>query len=188
MRLYTGKGDQGETDLLGERVTKNDPRIVALGALDEASCAMGLGRAMAQTDQSRAALLQAQRDLYAIMAELAFTDDLRPEAQVFPAERVTWLETITDTVMDGLSLPPAFVVPGDTAGGAALDIARSVVRRAERDVLSLTTSSTQINEQIGRYLNRLSSLLFALARAEDHAAGVVSTPAKTSAARRETGR
>lgn len=188
MRLYTGKGDQGETDLLGERVTKNDPRIVALGALDEASCAMGLSRAMAQTDQTRAALLHAQRDLYAIMSELAFTDELRPNAHTFPAERVIWLETVTDTVMDRISLPPAFVVPGDTPGGAALDVARAVVRRAERDVISLTRTPTRINDQIGRYLNRLSSLLFALARAEDHAAGIVSTPAKTPADRRDMGR
>lgn len=167
MRIYTAKGDQGATDLLGERVTKDDPRIDLLGALDEATSAIGLGRAHATIPAWREHLVQAQRDLYQIMAELAFTDDLRPDAYRLPAERVTWLEEVVATVEASVTLPPQFVLPGDTVPGAALDVARTVVRRAERLAVALDRAGQMPNPEILRYLNRLSTLLFIVARAED---------------------
>lgn len=167
MKMYTGRGDTGETDLLGQRVTKHDPRIDLLGTLDEASSSIGLGRAHSQIDNVSDALLQAQRDLYQIMAELAFTDDTRPDAMVFPADRLPWLEAITDALSNAIELPRAFVVPGDTVAGASLDVARTVVRRAERYAVFVHTESMRLNPEILRYLNRLSSLLFIAARSED---------------------
>ncbi len=183
MRLYTGKGDQGTTDLLGDRVAKDDARIEILGALDEASSAIGLGRAQALTETTRELLVTTQRDLYAIMAELAFTDELRPDAYRLGEDRVAWLEAATDAITAGIELPRAFILPGDSVPGAALDLARTVVRRAERQAVALSHNGHVTNPQILRYLNRLSSLLFVLARAEDAAAGVSPLRAKVSPAR-----
>lgn len=167
MKMYTGRGDQGQTDLLGERVGKDDPRIDLLGELDETTSAIGLGRAHAQAPRTREALLTVQHDLYMIMAELAFTDATRPDAYRLPAERVAWLEEQTDAIAATVTLPREFVVPGDTVPGAALDVARTVARRAERVAVHLDQQGRMPNPEILRYLNRLSSLLFMLARAED---------------------
>jgi len=181
MRIHTGRGDSGQTDLLGERVTKSDPRIELMGALDEATSAIGLGRALTSIEESRERLLTTQRDLYAIMAELAFTDPTRPDAMVFPAERADWLDSTLEDLTSRIELPRAFVVPGDTVASAALDVARTVVRRAERQAVVLAEAGSVGNGIILRYLNRLSSLLFMLARAEDLAGPGLSTLAKGTA-------
>lgn len=178
MRFYTGKGDQGTTDLLGERVGKEDPRIAALGSLDETSSALGLARALAAMGRTRELVIEAQRDLYQVMAELAFTDGLRPDAYRLEDERVRWLEGATDEVSEAVEMPRAFVLPGESVAGAALDVARTVARRAEREVVALAKAEVVTNLQILRYLNRLSSLLFVLARAEDEAAGAAPRRAK----------
>ena len=167
MKMYTTRGDGGETDLLGERVAKDDPRIDLLGTLDEATSSIGLARAQAVVASSGDVLIQTQRDLYQIMAELAFTDRTRPESLNFALDRVTWLEAETDRMSESITLPREFVLPGDTVSGAALDVARTVVRRAERFAVALNSHGHPINSQILRYLNRLSSLLFIAARAED---------------------
>jgi cob(I)alamin adenosyltransferase len=171
MRFYTGRGDDGTTDLLGARVTKDDPRIEALGALDEASAAIGLGRALATSDRVREDLVETQRDLYRIMAELAFTAEMRPASYTFDAARVGWLEGETDALASSVDLPREFILPGESVAGGALDVARTVARRAERHVVALARSGEVVNTAIVGYLNRLSSLLFIAARVEDHAAG-----------------
>ena len=171
MRLYTGRGDDGTTDLLGARVGKDDPRVEALGALDEATSAIGLGRALAATEEVRAALIEAQRDLYRIMAELAFTPEVRPAAYELAPERVEWLGETTDALAARVELPREFVLPGESAPGAALDVARTVARRAERRVVALAHTGESFSPSILGYLNRLSSLLFIAARVEDDAAG-----------------
>lgn len=167
MKIYTARGDHGATDLLGERVDKDDPRIDLLGALDESTSAIGLGRSLATWAAAHEMLVTAQRDLYQIMAELAFIDKTRPDSLRLPADRVDWLESSIVGVQEGVELPREFVVPGDTTAGAALDVARTVVRRAERLAVSLVKLERITNPEIIRYLNRLSSLLFILARAED---------------------
>jgi cob(I)alamin adenosyltransferase len=154
VKIYTAKGDQGSTDLLGERVGKDDPRIDLMGALDESTSSIGLGRAHATIEAWQPLLLQAQRDLYQIMAELAFVDELRPDVYHLKPDRVDW----------------QFVIAGDTVSGAALDVARTVVRRAERQAVGLDAAGHGLNSEILRYLNRLSTLLFIIARAEDLAA------------------
>jgi cob(I)alamin adenosyltransferase len=171
MKIYTARGDQGGTDLLGERVGKDDPRIELMGSLDEATSSIGFGRSMATWSNANELLLATQRDLYQIMAELAFIDTTRPDSLRFPAERVDWLETSISTVQETVELPREFVVTGDTTPGAALDVARTVVRRAERHAVALANAGAIGNPEIIRYLNRLSSLLFILARAEDLHAG-----------------
>lgn len=178
MRLFTGKGDGGKTDLLGERVGKNDPRIGLIGALDEATSSIGLARAQSGDDRVNAWSRETQQDLYQIMAELAFIDTLRPDAYVLPAERVSRLEELTDQLTAEIELPNHFVLPGETVAGAAFDVARTVVRRAEREAVTLAANGHAINQEIIRYLNRLSSLLFMLARAEEVRAGTFAPKAK----------
>lgn len=167
MRIYTALGDKGQTDLLGERVFKDDPRIDILGDLDETTSAIGLGRAQLRRTGSGDVLIGVQRDLYRIMAELAFTDDIRPDTYRFEAERVVWLETTIEDVSSSITLSREFVLPGESVAGAALDVARTVARRAERTAATLSQTGAIGNAEILRYLNRLSSLLFILARAED---------------------
>lgn len=167
MRIYTARGDTGQTDLLGERVEKDDPRIDLIGSLDETTSTIGMGRALAQVTGANERLKTVQRDLYQIMAELAFTDTTRPGSLHFSAERTSWLESEVDRIGESIQLPREFVLPGETVAGAALDVARTVARRAEREAVTLTRAGVVGNTEIVRYLNRLSSLLFMAARAED---------------------
>jgi cob(I)alamin adenosyltransferase len=178
LRFYTGRGDDGTTDLLGGRVEKDDLRIEALGALDEATSVIGLGRALADNVQVQAVLIESQRDLYRVMAELAFTLDVLPQSYVFDQQRVAWIEAQTDGFSEQVDLPREFILPGQSTAGAALDVARTVVRRAERRVVSLKHAGHDVNDAILRYLNRLSSLLFIVARVEDHATGSAPQRAK----------
>jgi cob(I)alamin adenosyltransferase len=171
VRLYTGLGDDGTTDLLGARVAKDDPRIDALGSLDEATSAIGLGRSMATDRRVREDLVEVQRDLYRVMAALAFTPELRPAAYEFAQDRVDWLGAETDAMAATVELPREFILPGESQPGAALDVARSVTRRGERQVVALAHAGHEVNATILGYLNRLSSLLFIAARVEDRAAG-----------------
>jgi cob(I)alamin adenosyltransferase len=179
MRLYTGKGDSGSTDLLGVRVAKDDPRIELIGTLDETTSAIGLARAMSAITELGDIAIEAQRDLYRIMAELAFTDELRPASFNFGADRVEWLSATTDQLSDRIELPRQFIIPGDTAGGAAFDVARTIARRAERLAVAQVHGGTFCNGEIVRYLNRLSSLLFVLARSVDAASGLSPIKAKS---------
>lgn len=185
MRLYTGRGDRGQTDLLGARVAKTDPRIEAMGALDETSSAIGLARAAAATDRVGRTLVETQRDLYKIMAELAFTTEQYPKRVEIGADRLHWLEAETDGLSEEVPPLREFVLPGETSAGAALDWARVMARRAERRVAAvaeLAEAGGQIpvrNPNILPYLNRLSSLLFALARWQEQQAGQAPIIAKT---------
>lgn len=177
--LYTGNGDEGYTSLLGkERVPKYDLRPEAYGTVDEASACMGLARAEPTASQRTKNLItKAQRDLWTLMGELAAVPGVELPRRL-TADRVTWLETETD--MLGREFLPLnqFVLPGDTDIGARLDVARTVVRRAERIVSKLLHEGLLENKEIIRYLNRLSSLLFGLARYEEHLAGADRTLAK----------
>jgi cob(I)alamin adenosyltransferase len=179
MRFYTGLGDGGSTDLLGARVGKDDPRIEALGTLDEASSAIGFARALAESGRIGADLIEVQRDLYRIMAELAFTAELRPDAYALAEDRVAWLSRETDELALMVELPREFILPGESTPGAALDVARTTVRRAERQVVTLAQTGHEVDPRIISYLNRLSSLLFIAARVEDAAAGQSPRRAKT---------
>ena len=182
-KLYTGRGDRGETDLLGDRVGKDDPRIEVLGALDETTSSIGLARALATTERAKTLLIEVQRDLYQIMGELAFTDEVRPAGLALADERVAWLGGATDELTAEVDLPRQFILPGETVPGSTLDVARAVARRAERVAVALHRAGHLGNERILRYLNRLSSLLFVLARYEEQATGVTALRAKTASGR-----
>lgn len=178
MSFFTGKGDDGTTGLLGKgRVSKHDARIEAIGTLDEASAALGLARATVREERSRAMLLEAQRGLYHLMAEVAASPQNAGEFH-FEAGRVEWIEQQIAKLGEVVQMPGEFIVPGDTPGGAALSVARAVVRRAERRLVELSDGKKTTNPALQQYLNRLSSLLFALELVENWAAGKETTKAK----------
>jgi cob(I)alamin adenosyltransferase len=172
MKFYTRTGDDGTTGLLGEdRVSKDHPRIEALGALDEASAALGLARASCLAPQTPPILREVQRDLYKLMAEVAATPENADKFKGIDATRVEWIEEQADEIETIVSLPKEFILPGDTPSGAALSLARAVVRRAERRVTELFQLKELANTELLRYLNRLSSLCFLLEILENQVAG-----------------
>ena len=178
MPFYTRKGDEGYTDLLGGRVPKYDARPETYGTIDEATSNIGLARALSASKRTKDILVEVQRDLYTMMAELAFTSDISQGKFHITSEHVARIEAETDGLEADVPLPPHFILPGDSIAGAALDVARSVIRRAERLAVKLAHDGQVENEQVLAYLNRLSSLLFILGRFEDQQAGVTPTRAK----------
>jgi cob(I)alamin adenosyltransferase len=173
--FYTRTGDDGYTGLLGdERVPKHHPVPEALGALDEATAALGVARAACRDEGSAGSLLVAQRDLYHLMAEVAATPQNAVRFRVIDAERLAWLEQQIDALGAQVGLPKEFVVPGDSPAGAALALARTMVRRAERRVAGLLHQGSVENPYLLRYLNRLSSLCFVLELHENQVGGKAS--------------
>jgi cob(I)alamin adenosyltransferase len=161
--FYTRRGDEGYTGLLGEgRVPKEDLRMETLGAIDEAGAALGLARAHVSSAGTAALILQVQRDLYGLMGEVAATPENAVRFRVIDAQKVSWLEAQVDALTAQVEIPREFIVPGDTVQGAFLDVARTVVRRAERRVSDLLHRKDIQNIELLRYLNRLSSLCFVL--------------------------
>lgn len=172
VKLYTKTGDKGETGLLyGGRVSKTDPRVEAYGTVDEANSAMGLARALSKDSQVKEWLVQLQRELFTVGAELATDAKTRDTfLQHFPpvaAEMTARLEGLLDKLEEEVPLPRSFIIPGASPASAALDLARSVLRRAERRAVGLKNQGLLGNDEILRYLNRLNDLLFMLARYED---------------------
>jgi cob(I)alamin adenosyltransferase len=181
MTFYTRTGDDGTTGLLGEgRVRKTHPRIEALGALDESTATLGLARTQTRDPRCERILLETQRDLYKLMAEVAATPDQAEKFHFIDAARVDWLEAQIESLAATVTMPHEFIIPGDTLAGAALSLARAVIRRAERRVVELTEADEISNPELGRYLNRLSSLCFVLELVENAAAGKDTTLAKNS--------
>ncbi len=180
MSFYTRKGDDGTTGLLGKgRIAKHHARMEAIGTLDESSASLGLARAAARDARCKPLLLEAQRDLYLLMAEVAATHE-NAEQFHFDARRVDWLEEQTDALSKIVEMPKEFILPGDSAAGAALSLARAIVRRAERRVVELFDKKEITNPALQQYLNRLSSLLFVLELLENRAAGKDTTLARKS--------
>ena len=170
--LYTRRGDSGETGLLyGGRVSKDDARVQACGACDEAVSALGLARSLCEDEEVRDAIATVQHDLFKVGAELATDVESRHllEQHFVPVspDMIDQLETRIDDLQARTPLPRAFIVPGASPGSAALDLARAFVRRAERLVVGLERSGLLGNLEVLRYLNRLADYLFMLGRHED---------------------
>lgn len=178
-KITTKSGDSGMTSVMGpERLPKEDPRIEALGAVDEATSALGMARAWCDDPAVYDILLHIQRTLYTLMAELATTTPYRDSVGMsITADDVTWLERVQDGLLVRVEIPPYFILPGDTRAGATLDFSRATVRRAERAVSRLLRTGRITNGDTLRYLNRLSDVLFVLARAAEAVNGG-STPAR----------
>ena len=166
MKIYTRKGDDGTTGLLyGGRVRKDSPATTACGDVDEAQAALGLARASVERGSEAGDLLIGlQRDLWVLMAEVATAPDRRDrltagQTLVTP-EMVGRLEPVIDDLTGRFDAPTEFVIPGQTPAAAALDLARTVVRRAERSALAVAAEGSSVVP----YLNRLSDLLWTMAR------------------------
>ena len=171
-KFYTQNSDDGYTGLLGEgRVAKHAPRLEAVGNVDEATAALGIVRAVSKHPLTAELVLIVQRDLYQLMAEVAATPDNALQFRKITSDKVSWLEEQTDRIGTMVSLPDDFIVPGDSLSGASMSLARTIVRRAERSIARLNHSGELENQQLLRYLNRLSSLCFVLELLENQAAG-----------------
>ena len=171
-KVYTKFGDAGETSLLyGGRVSKNGLNTEAYGITDEAVSVMGLARAMTRDPRVNDLLRDLQRELFTIAAELAtdpnkyelFQQHFKPVTE----EMVKSLETAIDSLEEEFEMPKVFILPGGSQASAAIDLARCVIRTAERRVVAMAESDILTNGLIMSYLNRLGDLLFVLARYED---------------------
>jgi cob(I)alamin adenosyltransferase len=174
VKIYTRKGDDGTTSLwYGGRVPKTDVRTEAYGSLDEANSALGVARSLCGEDHAdvHQTLLSLQRNLFVAGAELATAPEAaeRLEGGVsrITDAMVDQIEADIDRYMGKVDLPPHFVIPGGTELSAALDVARSAIRRAERRVVELRDAEGLASDVVLRYINRASDLAFALARATD---------------------
>ncbi len=171
MKLYTGTGDKGKTSLAaGLRVDKTDARIGAIGAVDELNSFVGLARSLSKSNQEILEIIQ--RDLFSIGAELA---GARNEFQKISQDNISALEKELAQLEKTIPELHNFVLPGGTQYAAALHVCRSVCRRAERSIIKLEQSQP-VSQELKTYLNRLSSLFFGLALAENKQAGVKETP------------
>ena len=174
MSIVTRGGDGGETSLLyGGRVAKDDLHTEAYGALDEAISALGLARAALSSEQATEialanTILDLQRDLFTVGAELATAAADRPKlTKHFPVVDTAMIDALDAAVADleaKVPLPASFVIPGGSLAGAGLDVARSMLRRAERRAVTLQRAGELGNPEVLRYLNRASDYVFMLAR------------------------
>ena len=175
MKIYTRAGDDGRTALFGGgRVAKDHPRVTAYGEVDELNSALGWALTLVSSEQTAHRLTLVQHDLFALGAELATpppaTGRTRPETPLLPAGRVAEMEGWMDEAGSELEPLRAFLLPGGAAAAAALHLARTVCRRAERAVVRLA-STDPVPPEVLVYVNRLSDLLFVLARVENRRAG-----------------
>ena len=171
-KIYTRHGDEGETGLLyGGRVPKTDPRCEAYGTVDEAVSALGLARSLVKSDKLKDIIKGVQRELFTVGAELA-TDPkeyskLQKHFSVVTPEMIAHLEDLIDELNQEITLPRAFIIPGASTASSALDLGRSILRRAERRVVALKEQDLLGNPQVLKYVNRLADLVFVMARYED---------------------
>jgi cob(I)alamin adenosyltransferase len=171
MSIVTKTGDKGETSLMyGRRVPKSDPRVDAYGCVDELTAALGLARSISIEKFLSEEILAAQKDLIVVMGELATIpqDRERYVKDGFHLTTAAMVDRITAVIVDlekDKSLyPKDWVIPGGTSVSAALDFARATCRRAERHIAAFMANDKDYNPEILRYLNRLSDLLWVLAR------------------------
>jgi cob(I)alamin adenosyltransferase len=171
MKIYTRKGDEGETSLLyGIRTSKDDLRCEAYGTIDEAVSLLGLAKNFCRPEVSDI-ISSLQRELFAIGTELATPREhyakLEAKGMTAGPNMVRRLEDLIDHYESMIAMPQEFVVPGACVSSATIDVARTVIRRAERRVVGLGKKGNFVGGELLRYLNRLSDLLFVLARYEE---------------------
>jgi cob(I)alamin adenosyltransferase len=170
-RIYTTTGDDGTTGMLyGGRVPKDDPVTEAYGTTDEAVAVLGLARSLSTDATIAQEILTLQRELFVVGADLATNPaergKLEPGVSLVTVAMTERLERRIDALVAERPLPSFFVVAGANPASAALDVARATVRRAERAVVGLERGGREVNPEVRRYLNRLSDLVFVLARWE----------------------
>jgi cob(I)alamin adenosyltransferase len=186
VKIYTRTGDHGQTSLFGgQRVSKADLRVEAYGSVDELNATIGLAEALIDDPGINTLLVQIQSRLFDLGADLATPEAGTSERTTAYVQRVpeAWakvLENAIDQAESELEPLSSFILPGGTPGASALHVARTVCRRAERRVVALMQQEEQVNPAILTYLNRLSDLLFVLARLANQRAGRPETPWKSA--------
>lgn len=183
MKIYTKKGDDGSTGLLyGGRVSKDDVRTEVYGTLDETVSALGLARGAGLSERVEAIVVRIQREMFMVGAQLATSEDNQSKLQVgvskVSPEMTSQAESDIDALLEEHPLPQEFILPGALASSAGLDVARSTVRRAERQAVSMARAGQMPDSEVLRYLNRVSDLLFALARYEEAVQGRKADPSR----------
>lgn len=183
MKIYTKKGDDGTTGLLyGGRVAKDDPRTAVYGTLDEVVSALGLARGAGLVPKVEEIVIRLQREMFVVGAQLATSEDnqgkLTPGVSKIVPEMTGRAETEIDALLEEHPLPQEFILPGALLSSAGLDVARSTVRRAERQAVTLDKAGAIPDREVLRYLNRVSDLLFALARYEEAERGTKAEPSR----------
>lgn len=176
MKIYTKKGDEGTTGLLyGGRVPKDDPRTEVYGTIDETVSALGIARAGGLGERVEPIVVRLQRELFVVGAQLATSEQNQTKLQAGVSKVTPAMTDRIEADIDALAaehpLPNEFILPGETPGSAGLDLARSTVRRAERQAVRMHRAGVVADPEILRYLNRVSDLLFVLARYEEAEAG-----------------
>jgi cob(I)alamin adenosyltransferase len=183
VKIYTKKGDDGTTGLLyGGRVHKDDIRAEVYGTLDETVSALGLARAAGLVPAVEEIVVRVQREMFQVGAQLATSEDNQSKLQegvskVSP-DMTERAEGEIDRLLEEHPLPQEFILPGATGGSAGLDLARSTIRRAERHAVAMDRDGLVPDPEILRYLNRISDLLFALARYEEAERGTRAEPSR----------
>jgi len=173
-RIYSGKGDDGTTGLVGgQRVPKDSPRVAAYGSVDELNSHIGLALSLGLDPELTRALKSIQNDLFHLGSDLATREEDRARLEIPQIERrhVDVLEQLIDRLSEELGPLENFILPGGSPGAAALHVARAVCRRAERDAIALSRVEA-IGPFVAQYLNRLSGVLFVMARYENRTRGV----------------
>ena len=166
---FSKKGDRGFTSLLGgQRIPKSGPRPEAYGTLDEASSALGIARASATRPKTKKILMSIQKDLLVLGAELATApEDSKKYPHQIKADHVNRLERVIEDLQKDMVMGNEFILPGETMASAAIDLGRTIVRRAERMAVRLLQEKVITNGEVLRFLNRLADVLFTLARYEE---------------------
>ena len=176
MKIYTKKGDYGETALFGgAKTVKNDQRIHAYGTVDELNSAIGVALTEKLSDKGKSILNLIQNELFIVGSDLATPDPEKARIDQTGDTQIEKLEGFIDELEEDLPPLKSFILPGGSRAGAALHYCRTVCRRAERETVALSQQD-QINPKSIIYLNRLSDLLFVLARYENQKQGAEETP------------
>lgn len=182
-----GTGDDGTTGLLGGgRSAKDDPRIEAFGTVDEASSALGLARALSAHARVTSICEELQRGLYAVGAELGTNPEAGKSFVTTGQADIDRLEELIRELEAAAPRPAGFILPGATPASGPMDLARAIVRRAERRCLTLERAGGLANPDVRRWLNRLSLVLFVLGRYEESMAGRPALTASSSRAKRSS--
>jgi len=163
VNIYTKTGDQGETSLFdGKRIDKDDLRVESYGTIDELNSSLGIARNFIKENEVLIVVHNIQRKLFDVGAELA-TEDLCKRPVIINEDDIIFLENSIDKYLAKIKKPNHFIIPGSDKGAAFLHLSRTICRRAERRIITLS-KVVKINPQLIKYINRLSDFIYALAR------------------------
>ncbi|SDK39841.1 cob(I)yrinic acid a,c-diamide adenosyltransferase [Natronincola ferrireducens] len=163
MKIYTKTGDRGETSLYdGKRVSKDDIRVESYGTIDELNSTLGLARNFVKDEKIVGIIYRIQRELFDVAGELA-TQDREKFPEKIETQHVEFLEEVIDTYISKIEEVNAFIIPGTSKASAGLHVARTVCRRAERRILTLSREE-HVNPILMKYVNRLSDAIYTIAR------------------------